>query len=92
MRGLREESRMRACVSCGKRTTSGRTMTYRGKLKKSGGVGRKTVRVNPRKFQPNLQIMTIVLNGSVSRQRVCTSCMRSGRIEKAPVRASFPSP
>ena len=83
---------MRVCVSCGKGTVTGKTITYRGKLKKQGGVGRKTVRVNPRTFQPNLQMMTIVLNGSIGRARVCTSCLRSGRVEKAPVRASFPSP
>ena len=77
---------MKQCVICGKRSVAGRSITYRGKLKKRGGVGRKTVRVNRRRFLPNLQRIAIVLNGSVRRTRVCVACVRSGRVQKAPLK------
>jgi len=83
---------MYACAICGKRSVVGRTKTYRGKLKKQGGVGRRTVRVNLRHFRPNLQPATVILNGSVKHVRVCTSCLRSGRVRKAPPTASRRSP
>ena len=79
---------MQQCAICGKKPFHGSTITYRGMLKKNGGVGRKTVRVNPRRFLPNLQRATVLLNGTVKRVRVCTACLRSGRVPKAPLRPS----
>lgn len=79
---------MLQCAICGKRPVSGRSMTYRGMLKKAGGVGRKTVRVNLRRFLPNLQPATILLKGTVTRTRVCTACLKSGRVVKAPLHPS----
>ena len=55
-------------------------------LKVKGGVGRRTVRVNLRRFLPNLQRTRMVLNGTVKRVRVCTACLKSGRVPKAPFR------
>ncbi|MBI2104952.1 MAG: 50S ribosomal protein L28 [Candidatus Omnitrophica bacterium] len=75
---------MRTCDICGKRPVVGHTVTHRGMLKVKGGVGRRTVRVNPRRFLPNLQRATVLLNGTVKRMRVCTSCLKSGRVPKAP--------
>lgn len=83
---------MKQCAICGKRPVRGRTMTHRGMLKKQGGVGRRTVRSNKRRFLPNLQRATILLNGTVTRTRVCTSCLRSGRVQKAPTHPSRRSP
>ena len=79
---------MKLCVICGKIPFHGSTITYRGMLKKDGGVGRKTVRVNPRRFLPNLQSSLILLNGSVQRLKVCTGCIRSNRIVRAPSNAA----
>ena len=79
---------MRVCVICGKRPVIGSAVTHRGMLKKKGGVGRRTVRVNSRRFLPNLQRATIILNGTVTRVRVCTACLKSGRVPKAPLRPS----
>lgn len=79
---------MAQCAICGKRPFMGSSVTHRGKLKKEGGVGRRTVRVNPRRFLPNLQPATILLNGTVRRLRVCTACLRSGRVPKAPLHPS----
>jgi len=38
--------------------------------------------VTHRRFNPNLQRVRAVLNGVQRRVRVCTRCLRSGRIEK----------
>ena len=78
----------RACVICGKHPVMGSAVTHRGMLKKKGGVGRRTVRVNSRRFLPNLQTATVILNGTVKRVRVCTACLKSGRVPKAPLHPS----
>ena len=83
---------MRVCAMCGKRPVVGSKITHRGMLKVKGGVGRRTVRVNPRRFFPNLQRATVLLNGAVRRVRVCTACLKSGRVPKAPLKPSRHSP
>lgn len=83
---------MRQCAICGKRPVMGSAVTHRGMLKKAGGVGRRTVRVNLRRFLPNLQRATVIFNGTVRRVRVCTACLKSGRVPKAPLNPSRRSP
>jgi large subunit ribosomal protein L28 len=83
---------MRRCAICGTAPVLGKAITYRGMLKVKGGVGRKTVRVNPRRFLPNLQRATVVLNGAIKRIRVCTACLKAGRVVKAPLKAARQSP
>ncbi len=39
--------------------------------------------VSSRKFNPNLQSVRILEKGSVKRVRVCTRCLRSGKVQKA---------
>jgi large subunit ribosomal protein L28 len=36
-----------------------------------------------RRFNPNLQQMRILLNGSPTRAYVCTRCLKSGKVTKA---------
>ena len=79
---------MRQCEICGKAPFIGSKVTHRGMLKKDGGVGRRTVRVNRRRFMPNLQRATVILKGTVKRMRVCTACLKSGRAPKAPLHPS----
>lgn len=83
---------MRQCAICGKAPVVGSVVTHRGMLKVKGGVGRRTVRVNLRRFFPNLQRATVLLNGTVRRARVCTTCLKSGRVPKAPLKPSRRSP
>ena len=83
---------MRVCAICGKRPVTGNAITHRGMLKVKGGVGRRTVRVNRRRFLPNLQRATVIFNGTVKRVRVCTACLKSGRVPKAPLWPSRRSP
>jgi len=71
------------CEICGKGPKAGRSITQRGMAKKKGGVGRKTTGISKRIFTPNLQNIKIRVNGAVKRARVCTSCIRSGKITKA---------
>jgi len=51
--------------------------------KKAGGVGIRIVRRNRRRFLPNLQKVRAALNGVVRSMRVCTRCLKSGKITKA---------
>ena len=39
--------------------------------------------VTPRRFEPNLQRVRAMVNGGVQRLRVCTRCLRSGKVVKA---------
>ncbi len=71
------------CAVCGKGPVSGRTYVHSGMPKKDGGVGRRTRRKNPRRFMPNLQRVNALINGARRRTRVCTSCIKSGRVIKA---------
>lgn len=52
-------------------------------IKRKGGAGSKIVGKTLRKVMPNLQRVKIVLNGSVKRSYVCTSCIRAGKAIKA---------
>ena len=36
-----------------------------------------------RRWKPNLQRARVVQNGSVTTMRVCTSCLKSGKVQKA---------
>jgi len=63
---------------------AGRTYARRGKAKKQGGVGRRIVRKNLRRFLPNLQRVKALLHGSVQRVLICTACLKNGRVTKAP--------
>lgn len=73
----------KVCFICGKRPVAGRQIVRRGLAKKKGGVGRKIVRVSKRRFLPNLQKVKAVVGGSVKRIKVCTVCLKSGRVKKA---------
>ncbi len=73
----------KVCDICGKGPVSGRTITRRGLAKKKGGVGKKIVRKSHRRFLPNLQKMRVVIKGSPMTLRVCTACLRSGKVTKA---------
>ncbi|MCC7416438.1 MAG: 50S ribosomal protein L28 [Acidobacteria bacterium] len=39
--------------------------------------------VSPRRFEPNLQRVRAMIDGGVRRIRVCTRCLRSGKVSKA---------
>ena len=70
----------------------GNQVAQRGKPKYLGGNGRKTTGITRRQFKPNLQRIRVQEGGSVVRRRVCTQCIRSGRVQKAVVRKPFTLP
>ena len=70
------------CYSCAKGTMFGNTLSRRGQLKKKGGTGSKTSRVNKRTFTPNLQKIRTIIKGKVKRVLVCTKCIKAGKINK----------
>lgn len=71
------------CSICGKRPVAGRMIKRRGKAKKYGGVGQKITGVTPRRFMPNLQLIKAVINGKTKRIKVCTKCLKAGKVKKA---------
>ena len=77
----------RECALCGKRVEVGYQYTYRGLAKAKGGVGVKVTGKTKRKFRPNLQKVRALVGNDVRRLRVCTRCIKSGKVRK-PLRKS----
>lgn len=71
------------CEICNKGIITGNSIARRGLAKKKGGIGLHTTGVNKRRFLPNLQKIRVLENGRVIRKRVCTACLKSGKIVKA---------
>ena len=65
------------CEICGKGTVFGRNVSH-------------AHNVTSRTWEPNLQRVRALIDGGVRRVRVCTRCLRSGKIVKAPVRKWTP--
>lgn len=65
------------CEVCGKGPLSGNRVSH-------------AHNVTHRRFHPNLQRVRAILNGVQRRVRVCTRCLRSGKITK-PARQPKPS-
>lgn len=59
------------CSICGKKPMTGNNVSHAHNVTK-------------RRFNPNLQKVRTVSNGRVQRILVCTNCIKSGRIVKAP--------
>lgn len=74
----------RICDICGKGAVRGNSILRRGQAKKTGGIGQHVTAITPRSFKPNLQMVRAIVKGQTRRVRICTSCLRSGRIQKAP--------
>ncbi len=74
---------MKSCVICDKGAIPGNKYKRRGQIKRTGGAGSKIVGKTLRRFLPNLQRVKIVINGTVRRHNVCTSCIQNGKITKA---------
>lgn len=73
----------RVCEICGKTGMRGNVILRRGQAKKKGGIGQHVTAITPRRFEPNLQTVRARVNGGTRRMRVCTKCLRSGKIQKA---------
>jgi large subunit ribosomal protein L28 len=65
------------CEMCGKKTVFGRNVSH-------------AHNVTSRTWEPNLQRVRALIENKVKHVRVCTRCLRSGKIVKAPVRKWTP--
>ncbi len=59
------------CEICGKKPLVGNNVSHAHNLTK-------------RRFNPNLQSVRAVYDGRVQKMMVCTNCIKSGRVTKAP--------
>ncbi len=58
------------CDICGKKPAYGHNVSHSHKL-------------TNRRWEPNLQKVKTVVDGKVKSLRVCTACIRSGKVKKA---------
>ena len=68
--GTATEPMAKRCEICGKGPVVGRNISH-------------AHNVTPRRFEPNLQRVRALVNGGIQRLRVCTRCLRSGKVVKA---------
>ena len=71
------------CELCGKHPSFGNKLSRLGK----GAIHRRVKGKTGRRFNPNIQRVRAVVNGSVRRIDVCTSCIKAGRVTKPPRQA-----
>lgn len=72
----------RVCHFTGTRTTVGNRIRYRGRPKYLGGIGLKVTSCTKRKFRPNLQTVTAMVDGSSKRIKVSTRAIKQGLVVK----------
>lgn len=60
----------KVCAICGKKPGFGNSRSH-------------SMVATKRRFEPNLQRVRILLNGSPTRTYVCTRCIKAGKVEKA---------
>ncbi len=60
----------KVCEICGKKPMTGHHVSHANNR-------------TPRRWLPNLQEVRAVVNGSVKRVVVCSSCLKAGKIQKA---------
>ena len=73
----------RLCEICGKGPVAGMSIVRHGMPKKKGGIGLHTTGITRRRFLPNVQKIRVKKNGGTVRMKVCATCIKSGKIEKA---------
>lgn len=59
----------RRCEICGKGPQFGSTISHAHNVTK-------------RRWNPNLQKVRVLVNGAVKRMKICTRCLRSGKVQK----------
>lgn len=72
----------RVCQFTGRKTSSGNTYTHRGRAKYLGGVGTKVTGKTKRRFRPNIQTVTALVDGVPCRVRASAKAIRMGLIVK----------
>jgi large subunit ribosomal protein L28 len=62
---------MNRCFSCGKGVAFGNNVSH---------ANNKTRRV----WKPNLQVVRVVIDGKITKVKVCTKCLSAGKVKRAP--------
>jgi large subunit ribosomal protein L28 len=62
---------MNRCFTCGKGVAFGNNVSH---------ANNKTRRV----WKPNLQVARIVIDGKITKVKVCTKCLSAGKVKRAP--------
>ncbi len=70
------------CAFTGKKSSFGKQRTWRGQAVKKGGFGLKPTGITRRKFRPNLQQITAVVDGVPQRIMASTKAIKSGLVIK----------
>lgn len=60
----------KVCESCGKHAVAGRSISH-------------SHRTVARTFKPNIQRVTVVVDGHKKKANVCTRCLKSGKIARS---------
>jgi large subunit ribosomal protein L28 len=60
----------KVCAVCGKSPQAGRNVSH-------------SHRVTNRVFRPNVQKVTVKIDGKVKKVNVCTKCLKAGKVERA---------
>ena len=66
------------CEICGKRSIAGNSQQHRRGV--AGKRWRKRAQKTPRLFKPNLQKVSLKVNGDIRKMKICTNCLK--RIKK----------
>ena len=73
----------RICAITGKRPRVGGRIVHKGVSKKAGGIGLQLVKVNKRRFKPNLQRIRVKLpSGQVKRMWVAAKAIKARQSRK----------
>jgi large subunit ribosomal protein L28 len=62
---------MNRCFTCGKGVAFGNNVSH---------ANNKTRRV----WKPNLQVARVVVDGKITKVKVCTKCLSAGKVKRAP--------
>lgn len=73
----------RKCEICGKQTITGYHVPRKGLPKKKGGGGQHIGVRTKRVYKPNLVNVKAMVDGKKTKIKVCTRCIRSGKVQKA---------
>jgi large subunit ribosomal protein L28 len=70
------------CQFTGKKTSRGMKRAWRGQAISKGGFGLKPTGITRRTFKPNLQDVTAIVDGVVTRVKASTKAIRTGLVVK----------
>lgn len=59
----------KVCIVCGKKPTAGRNVSH-------------SHRVTNRVVYPNIQKVTVLVDGVVRKANVCTKCLKAGKVQR----------